>query len=126
MAHFHVNWLSPIKVRKVLIGGSDKMIVYDDMENVEKVKIYDSGIDLEANDKDSIYSSLVQYRTGDMYAPKLDNIEALKEECQHFVDCIKNNEQPISNGEFGLSIVKILTAAQQSIKENGKNISLDI
>lgn len=126
MAHFHVNWLSPIKVRKVLIGGSDKMIVYDDMENVEKVKIYDSGVDLESADKDSIYSSLVQYRTGDMYAPKLDNIEALKEECQHFVDCIENNKQPISNGEFGLSIVKILTAAQQSIKEHGKNITLDI
>lgn len=126
MAHFHVNWLSPIKVRKVLIGGSDKMIVYDDMENVEKVKIYDSGVQLESKDKDSIYRSLVQYRTGDMYAPKLDNIEALKEECQHFVDCIKNKKQPISNGEFGLSIVKILTAAQESIKEHGKNISLDI
>lgn len=124
-AHFHVNWLSPIKVRQILIGGSEKMIVYNDMENTEKIKVYDSGVELNKSDKDELYNTLIQYRTGDMYAPKLDQSEALKVECRHFIDCIRNGEQPISNGEFGLEIVKMLEAAQISMKTQGQKISLD-
>ena len=123
-AHFHVNWLSPIKVRQIMIGGSQKMIVYDDMENTEKIKVYDSGVELKPDDKDALYNTLVQYRTGDMFAPKLDQTEALKKECQHFVDCINTSTQPISNGEFGLDIVRMLAAAQESIEQQGKNIPL--
>lgn len=125
IAHFHVNWLSPIKVRQILIGGSEKMIVYDDMENTEKIKVYDKGIEINENDKDAIYKTLIQYRTGDMFAPKLDGAEALKVECSHFVECIEQNRQPISNGVFGLEVVKMLEASQLSIKQEGKIIELD-
>lgn len=125
IAHFHINWMSPIKVRQILIGGSEKMIVYNDMENTEKIKLYDSGVELNTGDKDLIYDALVQYRTGDMYAPKLDQTEALKTECFHFVECIRSGKSPISDGTFGLEIVRILEAAQLSMKQNGKNINLD-
>lgn len=125
IAHFHINWLSPIKVRQVLIGGSEKMIVYNDMENTEKIKVYDSGVELNTGDKDVLYNTLVQYRTGDMYAPKLDQTEALKSECAHFVECIRSGKAPISDGVFGLEIVKILEAAQLSMNQKGKNINLD-
>ncbi len=125
IAHFHVNWLSPIKVRQVLIGGSEKMIVYDDMENTEKIKVYDKGIEINQKDKDAIYKTLIQYRTGDMFAPKLDGAEALKVECNHFIECIAENKQPISNGAFGLEVVKMLEASQLSIKQEGKIIQLD-
>ncbi len=124
-AHFHVNWLSPIKVRQILIGGSEKMIVYNDMENTEKIKVYDSGVEMQPGDKDALYKTLIQYRTGDMFAPKLDQAEALKTECQHFVDCIEKGEQPISDGKFGLEIVKMLAASQASIEQQGKKIDLD-
>lgn len=124
-AHFHMNWLSPIKVRQILIGGSEKMVVYNDMENTEKIKVYDSGVEMAAGDRDVLYNTLIQYRTGDMYAPKLDQTEALKRECGHFVECIKTNQQPISNGEFGLEIVKMLSAAQLSIEQNGKHIAIE-
>ncbi len=124
-AHFHVNWLSPIKLRQILIGGSEKMIVYNDLESTEKIKVYDSGVTFKPDDKQAIYDTMIQYRTGDMYAPKLDLQEALKVECQHFVDCIRTGTQPITNGEFGLEIVKILEAAQSSIKQQGKKIDLD-
>lgn len=126
IAHCHVNWLSPIKVRQILIGGSEKMIVYNDMENTEKIKVYDSGVELNAGDKDLLYQTLIQYRTGDMFAPKLDQTEALRIECQHFVDCIQKGEQPISDGLFGLEIVRILEAAQLSMKRKGENIRLDM
>ncbi len=124
-AHFNMNWLSPIKVRQILIGGSEKMIVYNDMENTEKIKVYDSGVEIKPGDKDALYKTLIQYRTGDMFAPKLDQTEALQTECRHFVDCIKNGNQPISDGNFGVDIVKMLAAAQLSIDQQGRNIPLD-
>ena len=125
-AHFHINWLSPIKIRQILIGGSEKMVVYNDMENTEKIKVYDSGVETKPGSKDELYDTLIQYRTGDMYAPKLDQTEALKTECRHFIDCIESGNQPISNGEFGLEIVKMLSAAQKSMEEQGKKILLDV
>jgi predicted dehydrogenase len=122
-AHLHINWLAPVKVRRIIIGGSNKMIVYDDNEPSEKVKIYDKGVSMIEN-KESIYQTLIQYRTGDMYAPKLDHTEALQSECGHFVDCIKNNTNPLTGGESGAKVVKILEAADMSIRKGGRSISL--
>ena len=124
LAHFHVNWLSPVKIRKMLICGSSKMIVYDDMENLEKIKIYDKGLDLGMDNKDNLYRTLIEYRTGDMYAPKLDGTEALNYEIQHFVSSVQNKKQPITDGTFGLEVVKILQAAQISMERKGEVIQL--
>ncbi|MCS7014105.1 MAG: Gfo/Idh/MocA family oxidoreductase [Chloroherpetonaceae bacterium] len=122
IAHFHVNWLAPVKIRTVLIGGTKSMIVFDDMENSEKVKVYDKGVEVKT--KEGVYETLVQYRTGDMYAPKLDQTEALTIATQHFVDCIKQNRTPITDGIAGLNVVRILEASERSIKQQGKIIPL--
>jgi predicted dehydrogenase len=122
IAHFHVNWLAPVKIRKVLIGGSKSMLVFDDMENSEKVKIYDKGIDVKT--KEGMYETLVQYRMGDMRSPKLDQTEALSLATAHFLDCIKHNKKPITDGISGLNVVRLLEAAEKSIKQHGKEIKL--
>ena len=122
IAHFHLNWLSPVKMRKILIGGSKKMIVYDDMENSEKVKIYDKGIDV--NSKEDQYQKLINYRLGDFYSPVINNIEALKGVVDDFVNSIQNKTKPLSDGVEGLKAVKLLQASQESIKNNGKLIYL--
>ncbi|MEO0185270.1 MAG: Gfo/Idh/MocA family oxidoreductase [candidate division WOR-3 bacterium] len=122
IAHFHVNWLAPVKVRRILIGGSQKMIVYDDMETVEKIRVYDKGVEIKS--KEGIYKTLVQYRTGDMYAPKFDTTEPLSMLVNEFVDAMKNGTEPLSNGKIGLEIIKILSAAQKSIKNNGCVVEL--
>jgi len=124
IAHFHVNWLSPVKIRKIIIGGSKKMVVFDDLDPAEKVKIYDKGIKLSKSDKNSIYQSLIQYRTGDIYTPNIDSTEALKAEIEHFADCIKNEKTPITDGEAGLRVVRILEAANKSLKRAGVKILL--
>jgi len=123
IAHFHVNWLAPVKVRQILIGGSRKMIVYDDVEPSEKVKVYDKGVDVTT--EEGVYQLLVQYRTGDMYSPKLDSTEALSLLASHFVECIEHSTTPITNGEAGLGVVRILEAAEKSINNNGKLIAID-
>ncbi len=122
IAHFHVNWLAPVKIRTVMIGGTKSMILYDDMENSEKVKVYDKGVEVKT--KEGVYQTLVQYRMGDMYAPKLDQTEALTIATQHFVDCIRENKVPITDGVAGLNVVRILEAADSSIKQQGKIIPL--
>ncbi len=122
IAHFHVNWLAPVKIRTVMIGGTKSMILYDDMENSEKVKVYDKGVEVKT--KEGVYQTLVQYRMGDMYAPKLDQTEALTIATQHFVDCIRENKVPITDGVAGLNVVRILEAADCSIKQQGKIIPL--
>ncbi|MBN1754700.1 Gfo/Idh/MocA family oxidoreductase [bacterium] len=124
IGHIHVNWLAPVKVRTTLIGGSKKMIVFDDTEPSEKVRVYDKGVEIVNGDVDSIYKTLVQYRTGDMYAPKIDNIEALKLEVDTFYDYIRNDVQIEADGEAGLKVVRILEASQKSIKNDGKRIQL--
>jgi len=123
IAHFHVNWLAPVKVRQILIGGSRKMIVYDDVEPSEKVKVYDKGVDVTT--EEGVYQMLVQYRTGDMYSPKLDSTEALSLLASHFVECIEHSKTPVTNGEAGLGVVRILEAAEKSINNNGKLIAID-
>ena len=122
IAHFHVNWLAPVKIRKTLIGGTKSMIVYDDTETSEKVKIYDKGIDVTT--REGVYDTLVQYRTGDMLSPKLDAEEALSVGTRHFIDCILNNEQPLTDGQSGLNVVRILEASTASMRDRGRMIEL--
>jgi predicted dehydrogenase len=126
MAHIHVNWLAPVKVRRTLIGGSQRMIVYDDLEPSEKVKIYDKGITVNGNSAESVYQMLIDYRAGDMWAPHLDMTEALRTEGLHFIHCIKQGDRPITDGEAGLRVVRILEAATQSIKQQGRLVELDL
>jgi len=122
IAHFHVNWLAPVKIRRILIGGSKQMIVYDDVEPTEKVKIYNKGVDIVS--KEGVYRALIEYRTGDMYAPKLDITEALSSLCDHFIKCIASKERPLTSGEMGLNVVRILEAAEKSIKNGGVSVEL--
>lgn len=122
IGHFHVNWMTPVKVRKILIGGSKKMIVYDDLEPDEKVKLYDKGVKIDTAEK--IYDTLVQYRIGDVHIPVIPQQEALQVECRHFLECIRDQSQPLTSGEDGLQVVKLLTAADRSLQEDGRRISL--
>jgi predicted dehydrogenase len=114
IAHFHANWLSPVKIRQIIMGGSKKMLVFNDMEPAEKIKIYDSGVEFK-NDED-IYNALISYRTGDSYSPTLDNYEALSSECDHFFECVKDGKETRTPGRSGLYVVKILEAANESLK----------
>jgi predicted dehydrogenase len=122
IAHINVNWLSPVKVRKTLIGGEKKMLVWNDLEADEKIKVYDKGVQM-TNGR-SVYDLLVSYRSGDVCAPKIEQTEALKVELEYFIDCILNNRTPINDGAAGLRVVKILEAADQSLKGRGRDIAL--
>jgi predicted dehydrogenase len=123
IAHIHVNWLAPVKVRRTLIGGSEKMIVYDDLEPSEKVKIYDKGISIEPR-REEVYELLVSYRSGDMWAPKLDTTEALRTEAEYFFDSIEWGSTPITDGQTGLRIVRLLEAAELSMSRRGELVEL--
>jgi predicted dehydrogenase len=122
IAHINVNWLSPVKVRTTLLGGEKKMLVWNDLEADEKLKVYDRGI--QVSNGSGVYELLVSYRTGDMWSPKIEQSEALKFESAHFVDCILNDKLPITNGGAGLRIVRMLEAANQSVAERGRPIEL--
>lgn len=123
IAHLNVNWLSPVKIRRTLIGGSKQMIVYDDIESSEKVKVYDKGVTVKNGDE-SRYKLLVSYRSGDIYSPQIDVTEALRIEAQHFADCIKTGKAPITDGHAGLRVVSVLEAATQSMKRQGRAVRL--
>jgi predicted dehydrogenase len=123
IAHLHVNWLAPVKVRRSLLSGSQKMIVYDDLEPSEKIKIYDKGVVLE-DKPESIYKMMVGYRTGDMWSPQLDGSEALKVEVQHLIKCIEGTECLVTDGEAGMRVVRILEAATESLAAHGQPIDL--
>ena len=122
IAHFHVNWLAPMKIRKTLIGGTKSMIVFDDTEASEKLKIYDKGIDVTT--REGVYDTLVQYRTGDMLSPKIDQQEALAVGTRHFLDCIRDRTKPLTDGQSGINVVRILEASEYSIKNQGKLVYL--
>jgi predicted dehydrogenase len=122
VAHFNVNWLSPVKVRTTLIGGEKRMVVWNDVEADEKVKVYDRGVEITA--REGVYNLLVSYRSGDMWAPKVESIEALKAECQYFIECVKDGKDPFNDGVAGLKVVKMLEAADRSIKARGKLVTL--
>lgn len=125
IAHLHANWLAPVKLRRTLVGGSQKMIVYDDLEVSEKVKVYDKGITVNG-DADKVYEMRIGYRSGDMLAPKLEMTEALRTEALHFLGCIRRSERPLTDGLAGLRVVKILEAATQSMKKQGRLVQLDL
>jgi len=117
-ANLHLNWTSPVKIRRMIVGGDKKMLVYDDMENFEKIKVYDSSV--EINTPESMHEALVQYRIGDMYSPKVKQTEALALGVKEFIQSIRDGRQPITSGYDGLKIVKILEASQESIQNRGK------
>ncbi len=121
IGHINVNWLSPVKVRTTLIGGEKKMLVWNDLEADEKLKIYDKGVQMSG---DGVYQLLVSYRSGDMWAPRVEQVEALKLEAAYFVDCIVNNKKPFNDGAAGLHVVRVLEAADQSLQQRGKVIRL--
>lgn len=123
VAHINVSWLSPVKIRQTLIGGSKKMILYDDTHPDEKVKVYDKGVHIYET-KEDLYRLNVQYRVGDMYVPKLEGHEALALETQHFADCVIKGEKPITGGEAGLEVVKVLTASNESLKLKGAPVDI--
>jgi len=123
IAHVNVNWLSPVKVRTTLLGGEHRMLVWNDLEADEKVKIYDKGVRLNNNGR-GLHQMLVSYRTGDMWAPRLEQTEALKVELGYFVDCVSNNKTPFNDGVAGLRVVKMLEAAERSVKNRGALVHL--
>lgn len=123
VAHINVSWVSPVKIRQTLIGGTSKMILYDDNQPSEKIKIYDKGVELYET-KEQLYHLKVQYRVGDMYAPKLDDQEALALGTKHFADCVLNEKNPMTSAEAGLEVVKVLVASKESLEKNGAPIAI--
>ena len=122
IAHFHNNWLAPVKIRTLMLGGSKKMVLYDDMEISEKIKVYDRGV--EVSSSAAVHDALVSYRLGDMWAPRLDGTEALSRMAKEFIAAIKDGRPPLTNGQSGLNVVRILEAAEMSIKHRGREVKL--
>jgi len=124
IAHTNVNWMAPVKVRQILIGGNQKMVVYDDLEPSEKIKVYDKGISF-TDDPQQIYEMRVGYRTGDMWAPQLDSTEALRAEGEHFIECIENGNTPLTNCSMGIRVVRLIEAATRSMNERGRSVEIN-
>jgi predicted dehydrogenase len=126
LAHFHVNWLAPVKIRHMLIGGSQRMLVFNDMEPSEKVLVYDKGVDLDltAQDDQARRQILVSYRTGDMYAPKLDRTEALTAVVTEFASAVAEKRAPVTDAASGVHVVSLLEAAEQSLRSEGRRVRL--
>ena len=122
IAHINVNWLSPVKVRTTLIGGEKRMLVWNDLEADEKVKVYDKGVRITS--REGVYDLLVSYRSGDMWAPQLEQVEALRQEMTYFVDCVSTGKEPFNNGCAGLRVVQMLEAASESLKKKGALVYL--
>jgi predicted dehydrogenase len=122
IAHINVNWLSPVKVRTTLIGGEKRMIVWNDLEVDEKVKVYDKGVKITS--QEGVYELLVSYRSGDMWTPQLEQGEALRRELSYFVSCISNGQEPFNNGSAGLRVVKMLEGASESLRRRGSLVYL--
>ena len=118
IAHVHVNWLAPVKVRRTLLGGSRRMIVFDDLEASEKIKVYDRGISVNPS-PENVYQMLIGYRAGDMWAPQLPLGEALQAEARHFIECIEQRRRPTTDGQAGLRVVRLLEAATLSMAQRG-------
>jgi predicted dehydrogenase len=122
IAHINVNWLSPVKIRTTLISGAKRMLVWNDLEPDEKVRVYDKGVKI--TNKEGVYELLVNYRSGDMWAPHLDQAEALHQELSYFVDCVSSGRQPFNDGPSGLRVVKMLEAASESLNKRGSLVYL--
>jgi predicted dehydrogenase len=122
IAHLNVNWMSPVKIRTTLIGGEKKMLVWNDIEADEKVKVYDKGVNISS--REGVYNLLINYRSGDMWAPRIEQAEALTRELAYFVDCIVNDKTPMNDGQAGLRVVKMLEAATESLRQRGTLVYL--
>jgi predicted dehydrogenase len=122
IAHINVNWLSPVKVRTTLIGGEKRMLVWNDLEADEKIKVYDKGVNI--TNREGLYDLLVSYRSGDMWSPQLEQVEALRQELAYFVECVSNNHEPFNDGCAGLRVVKMLEAASESLSKRGSLVYL--
>lgn len=123
VAHVNVNWLSPVKVRTTLIGGTEKMLVWNDLEPDEKIKVYDKGVQITSGQ--GVYDLLVSYRSGDVWAPKVERTEALALELQYFVDCVMNGRTPLNDCRAGLRVVSLLEAAEESLRQRGRLVPLN-
>jgi predicted dehydrogenase len=124
IAHCHLNWLSPVKIRQTLIGGSERMVVWDDLVADEKLRVYDRGIS-ESADSEGLYDTLIDYRIGDCWLPQIDRTEALATEVEHFIDCIRNGARPITGGEQGRDVVRYLEATSASLQAGGQAVQLE-
>ncbi len=124
IAHVHVNWLSPVKIRRTLLGGSRRMVMFDDLEASDKLKVYDRGISLNPS-PESVYQMLIGYRTGDLWAPQLEVAEALSVGAAHFIDCIRDGSPPVTDGHAGLRVVRLLEAATTSMAAQGRPVDVD-
>jgi predicted dehydrogenase len=122
IAHINVNWLSPVKVRTTLIGGEKRMLVWNDLEADEKVKVYDKGVDIK--NREGVYELLVSYRSGDMWSPQVEQVEALRKEMSYFVECIEQGKKPFNDGCAGLRVVRMLEAASESLSKRGSLVYL--
>jgi predicted dehydrogenase len=122
IAHLNVNWMSPVKIRTTLIGGEKKMLVWNDIEADEKVKVYDKGVNVSS--REGVYNMLINYRSGDMWAPRIEQAEALTRELAYFVDCIVHDKTPMNDGKAGLRVVKMLEAASESLRQRGTLVYL--
>jgi len=123
LASFHVNWLSPVKIRHFVVGGSKKGLVYNDLVPAEKIKVYDRGITV-SHEPEERRGVLIGYRTGDVWSPHINQGEPLQAMVRHFAECIRDGKTPLTDGEAGLRVVRILEAAQHSIKAQGGRITL--
>ena len=124
IAHLNVNWLSPVKIRTTLIGGQKKMLVWNDLVSDEKIRVYDKGVEGMEGSKEHSYGLRVSYRSGDMWAPRVNEVEALKGEAAYFVDCINNDLTPSNDGKAGLRVVRMLEAIIKSLKQGGALVRL--
>ncbi len=124
LAHFHVNWLAPVKMRQMLLGGSQRMVVYDDTDPAEKVRVYDKGVDVDVNDRETRRRILVSYRTGDMHAPTFDRREALSLVAQEFAESIVQHRPPLTDAAAGTRVVALLDAAERSLRADGRRMAL--
>jgi predicted dehydrogenase len=124
IAHINVNWLAPVKIRRTIVGGSRKMVVYDDLEPSEKIKVYDKGIDI-TDDPEQVRKLLIGYRIGDVWAPHLETTEALSVLTAHFVDCVLEQRKPDTSGQMGLAVVRVLEAATRSMRRRGEPVELE-
>ncbi len=126
VANFHLNWLSPVKIRYTIFGGSQRSIVYNDLDPVEKVKVYSSGLSVQQLAAEDRRRVLVDYRTGDVWAPHLEKVEPLRQVVEHFLHCVDSGETPVTDGLAALRVVRILEAAQQSLRRNGQRVELGV
>jgi predicted dehydrogenase len=122
IAHINVNWLSPVKIRTTLIGGQKKMLVWNDLVADEKIRVYDKGVQL--SNGDGVRDLLVSYRSGDMWAPRVEQLEALRVELDYFAQCIMQGDTPINDGHAGLRVVRMLEAAEKSVRQRGEMVHI--